>query len=199
MRFLLITILVNLVVATNAQEDSTDSNIIINAVERMPSYFGGDIQLIKDINTLTIYSDEAKKQKIEGRVYVSFYVEADGALSKISILRGLHHTLDSIAISAVQNINQKWIPGTQRSIPVKIEYRLPITFSLDNTLVNDKISAYWKTIGKWHLKHCLERKQIFSDEDFNCWYNFITSNYNKRKINEINLDLMFQNFNCNDM
>lgn len=200
MRILLILIFTTSAFISKAQGDTTIFNGTMMVVEKMPSYYGGELQLMRDINTLAIYSDEAKDNKVEGRVYISFYIETDGTLSDISLLEGVNQSLDSIAISVFYNLNQKWRPGNQGSKPVRIQYRMPIIFNLDNTLSDDgKISGYWKYFGKYKLKRQFKKMQIFNDNEFNCWYRFITSNYNSKKLNQLNLDLMFQSFNCENV
>jgi TonB family protein len=101
-------------------------------VEQMPHYPGGDVALLDFIKNNAKYPEEAKAQKIEGRVIVRFCVSDEGKTEAISVLKGVHPLLDAEAIRVVSSF-PKFEPGMQGGKPVDVWYMCPVTFSLPQT------------------------------------------------------------------
>ncbi len=76
------------------------------------------------------YPESAKKEGIQGRVFISFVVNKDGSISDVKKLRGVSEELDKEAMRVIKNM-PKWKPGEQRGEKVKVEYALPINFKLN--------------------------------------------------------------------
>jgi TonB family protein len=98
-------------------------------VERMPMYPGGDLELLNFIKNNTNYPDEAKSEKIEGRVIVRFIVNTKGDAEEAVILKGVHPLLDAEAIRVVGRL-KGFTPGSQGGTPVNVYYMAPVSFSL---------------------------------------------------------------------
>lgn len=98
-------------------------------VEEMPSYPGGDAELLKYIGEHTQYPEVAKENNIQGRVIVRFCVTAKGGVSQVSILKGVDPELDAEAIRVVNTL-PAFKPGKQGGKPVPVWYMVPITFTL---------------------------------------------------------------------
>ena len=64
---------------------------------------------------------------IQGRVVITFYVEPDGSLSDIEVVRKVDPLLDEEALRVVKAM-PKWIPAKQNNQPIRAKYTLPITF-----------------------------------------------------------------------
>ncbi len=107
-----------------------DTGQIFKVVEKMPKFPGGVPALMKYLGSHIKYPAEARKAKIQGRVFVNFIVEKDGSISHVKILRGIGYGCDKEAVKAVKNM-PRWIPGQQKGKPVRVEYNLPIKFSLE--------------------------------------------------------------------
>ena len=95
----------------------------------MPEFPGGRDAMIKFLSENIKYPEEARKQGISGRVYVTFVVEADGEITDIKLLRGIGGGCDEEAMRVV-SIMPKWEPGYQRGVPVRVQFNLPIKYSL---------------------------------------------------------------------
>ncbi len=93
-------------------------------------YPGGTRVLLEDIENTIVYPETAKKEGIQGRVYVSFVVEITGKVSSVKILRGIDSECDKEAIRVVKNL-KKWIPAENKGQKVRQLVKLPITFTLD--------------------------------------------------------------------
>ncbi len=75
------------------------------------------------------YPQLAKDLGIQGRVFVTFVIEKNGSVNDVKLLRGIGGGCDEEAIRVVKSM-PKWIPGSQRNIPVRVQYNLPINFRL---------------------------------------------------------------------
>jgi len=98
-------------------------------VEEMPQYVGGDRELLNFIKNNTQYPEQAKVEKIEGRVIIRFIVTTDGKIEGISVLKGVHPLLDAEAVRIV-GIITGWKPGMQGGKAVNTWYMVPVGFAL---------------------------------------------------------------------
>lgn len=102
---------------------------IFTVVEEQPQYPGGEAARLQYLQQNIKYPEEAKELGIQGRVFVTFVVEVDGSITDVKVLRGIGGGCDQEAIRVVQNM-PKWIPGKQRGVPVRVQFNLPIKFTL---------------------------------------------------------------------
>jgi protein TonB len=97
-------------------------------VEVMPSFRGGDINRFREwVQKRTNYPQEALDKKIQGRIFLTFIVEADGAVSNVTVVKGVDPLIDSEAVKAIE-ASPKWTPGLQRGQPVRVRYSLWLSF-----------------------------------------------------------------------
>ena len=113
------------VAVTDAPGDST----IFTLVEDSPTYPGGEKARAKFLQENLHYPEFAVRNGIQGTVFVTFVVDADGSLSNVRVLRGIGGTCDEGAIRVVKAM-PKWIPGRQRGEAVRVQFNLPIRFSI---------------------------------------------------------------------
>ncbi len=171
---------------------------IVSSYEKMPEFIGGFEALRRYIATNAIYTEKARNDSVSGKVFVNFWVEKDGSISEVRVLKGLHPDLDSISLAMIESM-PKWIPGTNRGRPTKSQYNLPIRFEISNIQNpdNPEPSKYWSRRGKRKfMRICLNdfRK---SNEECACWHEFIILNYNNRKVEELDFVEMFKKHQCN--
>jgi protein TonB len=102
---------------------------IFTVVEEQPGYPGGEEARISFLQSNIKYPQEAKELGIQGKVFVTFVVEVDGSISDVRVLRGIGGGCDDEAIRVVKSM-PKWIPGKQRGVPVRVQFNLPIKFTL---------------------------------------------------------------------
>jgi TonB family protein len=60
-------------------------------------------------------------------VVVSFFVEPDGSLSDIELVRKVAPELDEEVLRVVKAM-PKWIPASQNNKPIRAKFTMPITF-----------------------------------------------------------------------
>jgi protein TonB len=102
---------------------------IFTVVEEQPGYPGGEEARISFLQQNIRYPEEAKELGIQGRVFVTFVVEVDGSITDVRVLRGIGGGCDEEAIRVVRAM-PKWVPGKQRGVPVRVQFNLPIKFTL---------------------------------------------------------------------
>ena len=106
-----------------------DTDQVFQVVEVDPEFPGGMEALIKYLSENIKYPEQAKKDKIQGKVYISFVVEKDGSVAGAKVLRGIGGGCDEEALRVV-NAMPKWTPGKQRNTPVRVQFNLPVVFKL---------------------------------------------------------------------
>jgi protein TonB len=98
-------------------------------VEKMPEFAGGMEALMRYLRSHLRYPSAALREQAEGRVYVSFVVQADGTIADISVPKGLGFGLDEEAQRVVRQM-PPWTPGRQSNHAVPVRFTLPITFKI---------------------------------------------------------------------
>jgi protein TonB len=111
------------------EEESAEEMQIFMVVESMPEFPGGEAALYKYLGENIKYPQMAKESGIQGRVFVTFVVERDGKVTDVRVLRGIGGGCDEEAIRVVQSM-PKWAPGKQRGKSVRVQYNLPVKFTL---------------------------------------------------------------------
>ncbi len=111
------------------EEEEIEEQHIFLVVENMPEFPGGEASMYKFIGKNIEYPRMAKESGISGRVFVTFVVERDGSVTDVQILRGIGGGCDEEAIRVIKMM-PKWTPGKQRGKPVRVQYRMPIKFTL---------------------------------------------------------------------
>lgn len=118
------------IVEFSYEEKEAEEEEIFVIVEHMPSFQGGDLNKFRDfVNKNLKYPEIAAENGIQGRVILSFVVEANGTLSNVRVLRGVDPAIDKEAIRVVES-SPKWSPGQQRGKPVRVSFNMPIIFVL---------------------------------------------------------------------
>ncbi|MBP7504912.1 MAG: M56 family metallopeptidase [Prolixibacteraceae bacterium] len=103
--------------------------MVYTVVEEMPEYPGGEAALRKFISEKILYPVIAQENGIQGKVYVTFVVSADGSVKNAKIARGVDPVLDKEALRVVSTM-PRWTPGKQRGKAVNVFYTIPISFIL---------------------------------------------------------------------
>ena len=110
-------------------QDASDTNAVFQLVETMPEYPGGMDSMLAHLGRTINYPKEAKDEGVQGKVYAQFIVEKDGSLSNIKIVKGIGSGCDEEALNSIKKM-PNWIPGMQRGKPVRVQFILPINFTL---------------------------------------------------------------------
>ena len=120
---------------------------VSNEVE--PTFPGGQEALMRFIHTNITYPESAIELGIEGKVYVRFYVEKDGKVSNVELLKGINCPAIEQEALRVVSIMPNWLPGsTDTSLATRTVMNIPISFDLEGEGEFDdsdepKYDAHW--------------------------------------------------------
>lgn len=106
-----------------------NSLFAFSQIDSAPEFPGGVDKLVEYLSLNTIYPEEAKQNNIEGRVLCEFVVAEDGSATNVKVLESVHPSLDAEAIRVIENM-PKWNPGIKDGKPVRVRFKLPISFKL---------------------------------------------------------------------
>ena len=128
----------------NDQEESLDDETVVSSetsaadeqpvpfslLEDQPQFNGqGANEFAKWVDERLVYPESAKSAGIQGRVMVSFVVNADGKVTDVKVLKGADETLDAEAVRVVSQ-SPDWTPGKQDGKPVPVTFMFPVNFVL---------------------------------------------------------------------
>lgn len=119
------------VAVAQEEEAEVQEQEIFQVVENAPAFPGGDGARMKFLQDNIRYPAMARESGIQGTVYVTFVVERSGAVTDVKILRGIGGGCDEEAVRVVKNM-PKWEPGKQRGKPVRVQFNMPIKFTLSS-------------------------------------------------------------------
>lgn len=108
-----------------------DNNVygVFTPLEVQPVFPGGMDKFYNYLSKSIRYPSAAQEIGLQGKVFVSFIIEKNGALSDIKVEKKLGSGTDEEAIR-VLTASPRWIPGIQNGKPVRVRYNIPISFSL---------------------------------------------------------------------
>lgn len=102
---------------------------IYTVVDELPQFPGGDSAMVAYITNNVHYPKTEKEKGIQGKVFVGFVIEKDGAVSDVEIKRGISEECDAEAVRVVKGM-PNWEPGKQSGIVVRTAMVLPINFKI---------------------------------------------------------------------
>jgi protein TonB len=105
------------------------SSEVISEPEVEATFPGGASGLMKYISENVKYPEDAVKNGIHGKVYLSYIIEKNGQVSNVEVKRGVDKELDDEAIRVISSM-PKWTPASNRGKAVRSQILLPINFSL---------------------------------------------------------------------
>ncbi len=103
---------------------------VFTVVEEMPVFPGGTQAMMEFMAENIRYPEQARRDSIQGRVFVNFLIEADGKVTNANVLRGIGGGCDEEAIRVVE-LMPDWTPGYQRGQAVRVSFNMPIRFTLE--------------------------------------------------------------------
>jgi periplasmic protein TonB len=116
----------------NTDEPAIDDGLPFVKVEKMPSYKGQDMNYFqKHLQQLVQYPREAQDANISGKVFVEFVVDENGYITHEKIVKSPHESLSEAVLLALDKTD-RWKPGEQLGIKVKVRFTVPVYFKLNN-------------------------------------------------------------------
>ena len=110
-------------------EVRADGDTIYSKPDKAPQYKRGLNFLYQFVAISIRYPREAKKQGIEGQVYVSFVIDEQGNVREVQAINGIGYGCDEEAERVLSEATN-WIPGEVDGKRVKVYLVLPVIFKL---------------------------------------------------------------------
>lgn len=110
-------------------KEEREPDPVYDWVDEMPEFPGGSQALMKYLSNAVRYPYIAQNNDIQGRVYIRFVVDTNGAVTNAEVYRGVDPSLDKEALRVVESMPD-WKPGKKRGRRVKVAYTVPINFVL---------------------------------------------------------------------
>ncbi len=128
--------------AASPKPAPTKRSDVYTYVEQMPAFIGGEEAMKQYLRQNLKYPEAAKKDNIQGKVFITFIVEGDGKITEANVLRGIGGGCDDEALRVI-NAMPRWNPGKQNGKTIAVRFNLPISFRLleDNTPKTTVIAA----------------------------------------------------------
>jgi periplasmic protein TonB len=124
-----------------AVSEEVEKNLSSDSHARQDREITGDVDVIPEpeeglqaflsyIGNNIRYPEEARKQGIQGKVFIGFVVNKDGSISNVAVEKGLGHGLDEEAVRVISSYDKKWKPGISKGKAVNTKLVLPVTYAL---------------------------------------------------------------------
>ncbi|MBN8589235.1 MAG: TonB family protein [Rhodothermia bacterium] len=113
----------------NGPDNKPDAKGIWTFVEKFPEFPGGLDSMNEYLTANVTYPESARKEGIEGPVFVQFVVGEDGQILDAMVVQGIGGGCDEEALRVV-NAMPRWRPGSHQGMPVKVRYTVQMRFRL---------------------------------------------------------------------
>jgi len=111
------------------QLNDASQETVYEQVDEIAQYADGGLPgLASFIGKTLRYPEKARKDGVQGAVFVSFVVEKDGSVSDVTASKGVNSELDAESIRVVKLT--RWIPAKNDGKVVRSKFTLPIKFKL---------------------------------------------------------------------
>ena len=108
-----------------------DADTLYNMTDDAPEFYGGMSELMNYLSDNIHYPESAKKENIAGKVLVQFVVGKNGEISEVYAAK-YPPKGEALRDEAIRVVNSmpKWKPGKIKGEAVKVNFSLPVLFSL---------------------------------------------------------------------
>jgi len=105
---------------------------IYTAVDVLPEFPGGLTAFAGFLRKNIHYPAIDKNNNVQGKVFVTFVVQANGIVTDAQVARSPSETLGAEALRVI-NLSPRWIPAKQGGKAVNAKFTVPVDFSLGDT------------------------------------------------------------------
>lgn len=117
---------------TSNSDIGDDNSLPFYSVEESATFNGGNIEDFRNwVQSNITYPEEALNAQISGKVSVTFVINKKGEVSDVSILRGIHPSIDKETLRVLLN-SPKWKPAKQNGTIVKQMFSIPVQFKISD-------------------------------------------------------------------
>ena len=123
-------------VCGQTHESNTDDIFTFMFLSEAPHYKvinASDVDSLKSFVEENLqYPESALQDKIEGTVWIRFWIDTSGYTADHEVLRGIREDLDEEALRIAKLLIYSY-PATQKDKPIRVSYVAPIKFELPET------------------------------------------------------------------
>ena len=102
---------------------------IFAKAEDEPEFKGGITSFYKFLQHEIHYPAVAKQHNVQGKVFLTFVINKEGSLLDIKVVRGIGSGCDEESVRVLRQ-SPKWRPGKLYGVPVRVQYTMPISYTL---------------------------------------------------------------------
>lgn len=117
------------VVTKGITTDSLERQYPYDQREIQPEYPGGIRNLMQFVAQNYRYPKEAVQARVSGQVLIGFVIDTAGTPIEFEVVNDLGYGTAAVGIAVIKR-SQRWTPGYQRGVPVRVRYMLPIRLNL---------------------------------------------------------------------
>lgn len=130
-KILILTGLIVCLAFTAGAQDNVPSDSVYTSVDVQPEFPGGRKALAKYVDGKGNhrYPEEARKNKIEGKVVIAFIIHEDGTPGNFEVVEGIGYGCDEAAVEAFKKM-PKWNPALVNGKPVKVRVQMGYLYKL---------------------------------------------------------------------
>jgi len=110
-------------------EPGTADEEVFISVEKMPEFPGGLNAFFQFVGRNILYPTDMREKNIQGKAYISFVVEKDGSVDEIKSIKDPGYGSGEEAAMVI-SASPRWKPGIQNGKAVRVQYTVPINFTL---------------------------------------------------------------------
>ncbi len=122
--------------SSNTSPGNTSDNSVASvqpyspaSVDKIPQFRGGEEALRKFLQKNIYFTERARREGINGRIYASFIINSKGEVEAIKILHGLGYGLDEEVVRVLKSM-PTWEPGYFHGNAVSTIMNIPVSFNL---------------------------------------------------------------------
>ncbi|RDC57179.1 TonB family protein [Pedobacter chinensis] len=118
-------------VRENITDEKIDKIYDFVSIEKQPEFPGGIKKFYEYLSKSIKYPKLAQENNVQGKIFLSFIVEKNGALTDVQITRGLGSGTDEEAVRVISG-SPRWNPGLAEGKAVRVKYNINVNFTLSS-------------------------------------------------------------------
>lgn len=107
-----------------------EKKTVAGVPDRFPMYPNGLAGFQEDLKDGIKYSEQEKKNMVQGKITVRYTVNVEGKIQKIEVVESFAPGLEQQVSKGLRNLKKIWFPGLVNGHPVEVTYLQTFEFSL---------------------------------------------------------------------
>ena len=128
MRIARITLIMSIPALLFSKIEAVQDTVFLYSAQILPEPIGGIMAIQQNI----VYPESARRDSVEGSVYVEAFINKEGHVVKTKVITGVRKDLDDAAQTAIAKT--RFQPGKVGDKPVNVQIAIPIRFKLGGSV-----------------------------------------------------------------